>query len=157
MANVPGSQAVTKLLASTFALINNFFAGSGDATIIRDFAGMTNANVINDTFQLGSFKSTAMLSPLDCWLWWDAFGAGVTLNVGDVNHASGLASGLSIAAAGNGTAWKTFVAGSLGMPLWQALGYSSDPGGTLTLFATIAGANVANTANLAWQFKGVNR
>lgn len=140
-----------------FAGVNNFNKDGKDQTLRRDVVQFTNANVIGDQVDLGTYKSTAMFDPLTSWCWFDAFGAGVTLNIGDVNYPSGLAAALAISAAGNAALWKAFAAAKMSMPLWQALGYASDPGGTIQLLGTIAGANVANTANFAWQFKGANR
>lgn len=140
-----------------FPGVNNFNKDGKDQTLRRDVVQFTNANVIGDQVDLGTFKSTAMFDPLTTWCWFDAFGAGVTMNIGDATYPSGLASALNVASAGNAALWKGFSASKMSMPLWQALGYASDPGGTIQLLGTIAGANVSNTANFAWQFKGANR
>lgn len=151
-----GSLVGTPAAAAGFAGIPNRFANGSDDILVRDTVGFTSANVIGDYAVLGTFKSTAYLSP-SCKMWWDAFGTSVTLNVGDVNHPTGLTSGLDIHAAGNGDLAVTFNASKMGQPLWKRLGYATDPGGNIQLLAIIAGAQVVSaTPNLAWQIAGKN-
>lgn len=153
MANLFGSLVGALINAATgFAAVPNRFANGSNTVLVRDTA-TTAGNVIGDTITLGVFKSTAYIDR-GSTMWWGAFGAGCTLNVGDVNHPNGLNAALAVANAGTGPL-MTEVPGNIGQPLWQALGYASDPGGTLTLLATFAGANPANHA-LDWQIMGQN-
>lgn len=156
MTKILGVNVGTLVAKSGFAGVNDFNKDSNSRVIVRDYAGMTSSNVIGDQFSLGFMKSGSYIDPLS-WLWFDAFGTSCTLNIGDATYASGLASAVAIASAGNAALWKGFTAAKMGMPLWQALGYSTDPKTTIELLGTIAGANVANTANLGWQLLGITR
>lgn len=140
---------------SGFAGVLNRFKDGSDDILIRDYANVLNTNLIGDIIVLGTFKSTAFIDPA-AMLWFDAFGAGVTLNIGDVNHANGLAAALDVSGAGSANLIKTFTASKMGDPLWKRLGYASDPGGLLTIQAVIAGANVGNNASIAWKIVGKN-
>lgn len=156
MTKVLGTNVGALVAKSGFAGVSDFNKDSNARVLVRDFGGMTAANVIGDQFSLGFYKSGSYLDPLS-WLWFDAFGGTCTLNIGDASFPSGLASAIAIAAAGNAAAWKGFAASKMGMPLWKALGYAADPQTTIELLATIATSNVANTANLAWQILGISR
>jgi hypothetical protein len=156
MTKVLGSLVGAKVASTGFPGINNFNKDCNARLIVRDQAVMTAANLIGDTIQLGFIKSGSYLDPLS-WAWWDAFGASVTMNIGDATYPSGLASALAIAAAGNAAVWKAFSAVKMSQPLWQALGYAADPGTNIEILGTIAGANVSNTANMAWQIHGIQR
>lgn len=135
-------------------LVPNRFKDGSETVLLKDTVQFTSANVIGDQVFMGAFKSNTYLDPAAV-CWFDAFGTGVTMNIGDVNHAAGLASALAISSAGSANIWKGFTAAKMLYPLWQALGYSSDPGGLLTLYGTIAGANVVSaTANFAWKMNG---
>lgn len=153
---VKGSLVGTKVAAAGFANVDSFLKDGTQKVLQRDLAALANTNVIGDQISLGIFKSNTLLDPRS-YMWWDAAGAGVTVNIGDVNHANALGAAVSIAAAGNGALWAAFTPAKIGQPLWQVLGYASDPGGTIELLATIAGANVANAANVAWQILGTQR
>jgi hypothetical protein len=154
MANLLGSLVGTPIASGAgFAAVPNRFANGSDDLLIRDTV-LTAGNVIGDTVTLGTFKSTAFIDPASA-IYFDAFGAGATLNIGDVNHVNGLTAAVSIAAAGSASLNGAFSAAKMGYPLWQRLGYASDPGGLITLIATFAGANPAN-ANLAWKIVGKN-
>lgn len=149
-----GSLVGTPAAAAGFAAIPNRFRNGSDDVLVRDTVVFTTSNVVGDYAVLGTFKSTAYISP-SAKIWFDAFGSGVTLNIGDVNHATGLSSAISIATAGSSDLATGFAAAKMGQPLWQRLGYSSDPGGVIQLRAVIAGATVGNAnVNLAWQIAG---
>lgn len=151
-----GSLVGTALQSTGFPAVSNRFKDGSDDILIRDTVQFTNANVIGDQVLIGVFKSSAYIDP-SALVWFDAFGAGVTMNIGDVNYPSGLAAGLAISAAGNANLIKSFTAAQMGYPLWQRLGYAADPGGMITLYGTIAGANVGNAApNFAWKIAGKN-
>lgn len=154
MANIKGSLVGTPSASSGFPGIPNTFKDGTDDILVRDTV-LTAGNIINDTVTLGVFKSTAFISA-GSTLYFDAFGAGATLDIGDANHTQGFAAGLDIHAAGTAALQQTFTAAKMGQPLWQRLGYGADPGGNITLIGTFKGANPAN-ANLAWQIAGKNR
>lgn len=156
MTKLYGSLVGTPVQKSGFPAVSNFCKDGSDHILMRDTVAFANTNVIGDSVSLGVFRSAALISP-SAKIWWDAFGAGVTMNIGDVNHANGLAAALDIHAAGAGDLIQTFTAAKMGQPLWKLLGYASDPGGAIELLGTIAGANVGNAANFAWQIAGLNR
>jgi hypothetical protein len=153
MANLNGSLVGALVNGSPPLLAPPRFANGKDDILVRDTV-LTAGNVIGDTVTLGTFKSTAFIDPA-AMIWNDAFGVGATLNIGDANHPHGLANGVSIANAGSFNMHNSFTASMMGQPLWQKLGYASDPGGVLTLLATFEGANPSN-ANLAWKIAGRN-
>jgi hypothetical protein len=156
MAKLFGSLVGTPLQGKGFAGVSNFLKDGSDHVLMRDKVAFANTNVIGDSVSLGVFKSGAYISPF-CKIWFDAFGAGVKLNIGDASFATGLANQIDVSAAGNADMIKGFTATKMGQPLWQLLGYAADPGGTIELLGVIAGANVANAAVLAWQMTGINR
>lgn len=151
-----GSLVGTPYNASGFPAVSNFLKDGTEHILWRDKVQFTSSNIIGDSISLAKLKSTALISESSA-IWFDAFGTGVQLNIGDINYPTGLASALAIASAGNANLWKGFAAADMGYPLWQALGYSADPGGIIELLGVIANANVANTANLAWKIMGINR
>ena len=140
------------LLATGAGLVSNDYKDSTDQVLWRDYA-TTAGNVIGDQVSLGLYSSKALFDVNRSFVYFDAFGAGCTVNVGDATHPSALAAAKSVAAAGilgfTATPYGLLVA----LPLWQRLGWASDPGGQIELLATFAGANPAN-ANLGWQFFG---
>lgn len=147
---------VGALVASTgFPGVSNFCKDGSDHVLVRDTAALATSN-IGDVVSLGFFKSTALIEPT-AKIWFDAFGAGVKLNIGDVSSATALANQIDVSAAGSADLLKGFTAAKMGQALWQLLGYGSDPGGTLELLATVASANGNANVNLAWQIKGINR
>lgn len=134
-------------------LVSTRFSQGTDNILVRDRV-LTAGNLIGDTVSLALLKSTAFISP-SSKLWWQAFGAGCTLSIGDVNHTATLTSALDVSAAGAGDLMVLFNASKMGKQLWDLLGYSTDPGGTLELLATFAGANPANVS-MAWAISGQN-
>ncbi|HEV2530952.1 hypothetical protein [Phenylobacterium sp.] len=157
MAKLLGLLVGTLVAKAGFAGVSNFLKDGSDHILVRDNVVFLNTNVIGDTVSLGFFKSTALISPT-AKVWFDAFGAAVKMNIGDVAHPTGLANQIDVSAAGNADLWKGFTAASMGIPLWKALGYGADPGGVIELLGTIAGANVVNNnVNFAWQIAGINR
>ncbi len=152
--NVNGVLVDAVIAATPGAIVPNLFANGSDNVLRRDYAALTTANNIGDTITLGTFKSNTYLDPASV-IWFDALGTGCQLNIGDANHTSGLASALAVAAAGNAHINKSFVPGHMGYPLWQHLGYASDPGGNITLIATIANAAPTSNGNVGWKLVGV--
>ena len=158
MAKVYGSLVgapVQTQLQTGFGLISDRFKDGKDQVLWRDLATMQ-GNVIGDQISLGVLKSTAYIDQGNSYLWWTAFGAGVTMNIGDVNHPAALAAALNIAALGTHDFEVLWQPSWIGQPLWQHLGYAGDPGGNIELLGTLAGANPANGAQLAWQIHGRN-
>lgn len=154
MAKVLGALVGTPIASGLgFPAVSNRYAQGRNEMMLRDVA-TTASNVIGDTVSMGFFKSSALIAPSST-IWWAAFGASCTISIGDVNHTAGLTSALSVASAGTGPLMTAFAAAKMGQPLWQLLGYPSDPGGQIELLATFAGANPANVA-LAWEIQGVN-
>jgi hypothetical protein len=153
MTQLTGSLVGALVAKAGFAAVPNRFKDGSDHILVRDTV-LTAGNLIGDTVVLAILKSTAFIDPA-ATIWFDAFGTSATLNIGDVNHVSGLASAIAIASAGSSNLHTSFTAAMMGYPLWHKLGYSSDPGGLITLLATFAGANPAN-ANLAWKIVGQN-
>lgn len=126
-----------------------------DHVLIRDVIELS-AAAANDTIFLGKFPSNTVLDPDGCICWFDDLGTGVTVDVGDSSNADGLVDGQDVAsAAGSFSLLKTVDVANYFKPLWAQLGYTSDPGGLLELYATILGA--AATGTVAWQIKGVTR
>lgn len=145
---------VSSLAATGFGAVSDRYKDGRDQVLWRDSVTLA-GNVIGDQISLGLFRSTAYLDQGDSLLWFGACGASCVLNIGDATHATALASGLAVAAAGTSplqAAWQPLW---IGMSLWQRLGWASDPGGTIELLATFAGANPANVS-LAWQVSGRN-
>jgi hypothetical protein len=145
---------VQNLQASGYGLVPNLFKDGSDQILVRDVVQFNN-NVIGDVISLGVFKSTAYLDYAGSNVFFDAVGAGVTLNIGDAAHASALNSAMSLAAQGQLPLAKA-KAVQMGFPLWQRLNWASDPGGTIELLATIGGAAPTNGMNFAWQIVGRN-
>jgi len=100
---------------------------------------------------LGQVPSQAVINPAST-IWWGAAGTNVTLDIGDASNDDGLASDIAIASAGSSPIMEAAaISASAGKRLWELLGYETDPGGMLDLYATIATANVsAATAAFAW-------
>jgi hypothetical protein len=131
------------------------YGNSRDALLVRD--GVTlNGNVIGDTISLATLRATAFIDPVFSIIAWEALGAGVTLSIGDAAHPGGLLSAYSVAGASNtGMVAFGFPAAQIAAPLWQRLGYASNPGGVIELLASFGGANPANV-NLSWEIWGRN-
>lgn len=144
---------VQGLQTSGVGLVSDRYKDGRDQVLGRDLY-QTQGNLVNDTLSLAVLKSNAFIDQGNSFMWWGALGAGVTLSVGDVNHPATLASAVAAAAAGSGPLQALFVPAWMGQPLWQRLGYAADPGGTIELLATIAGAAPANGINIAWQICG---
>ena len=92
---------------------------------------------------IGKLPSSALILPQSRF-YFGAAGAGATLELGDSNSASGLASAVDVSAAGSADVLEAKTAGARLAPLWQHLGYSSDPGGALDLYFSITGADFTN-------------
>lgn len=118
---------------------------------------MDNAQVIvgdsiGSTIDMVDAPSDCMIGPGMMHAYIPNMGAGVTLNFGDSVYPSGLLAGQAASAV---TAVDVFVVGKtnddIGKPLWQLLGYSSDPKTALRLRATVAGAAIANASTLGYR------
>jgi hypothetical protein len=117
---------------------------------IVDRVDLPNPTNIASTIFIGSVHSAAVINPSST-IWFAAGGAGVTLDIGDVLDPDGLATVISIAAAGSSPILEAMASSLFARRLWQHLGYAADPNRELDLFATVQGANMA-AANmfLSW-------
>ncbi len=142
--------------ASAVALATSSAHEKGtDHILIRDRVELAAAPA-NDTIWLGKFPSNTVLDPDGCIAWFDDLGVGITMDVGDSSIVDGLTDGQDVAAAaGSFNLMKTVDIADYFKPLWQQLGYAADPGGFITLYATILGA--AATGTFSWQMKGQAR
>ena len=156
MAKFYGSLVGAAIQKGGFAGVSNFSKDGSDHVLIRDTVALSPANVVGDQVSLAVLRSSAFIDP-SAVLWNDALGAGVTLNIGDVNYPAGLMNGAPVSAAGSGTLWRNFTPSRMAQPLWQALGYGVNPGGFLELLATITGAAPSAAGSLAWKLIGMNR
>lgn len=126
-----------------------------DHVLVRDQIELAAAPA-NDLISLAVLPSNTILDPDGCICWFDDLGAGVTMDVGDATNADGLTDGQDVAtAAGSFNLMKSVGIENYFKPLWETLGMTEDPGGTIELFATILGA--AATGTVAWQIKGQAR
>ena len=129
---------------------------SADHVLWRDQVAIPAGALVGDQVSLGIFRASAFLDTRGSVLFYDAFGAGVTLNIGDVNFpAGGRSSALSVAASGTFAMFTPPPAAQIVAPLWQRLGYAASPGGNIELLATWGGAAPA-AGNLGWQIFGRN-
>lgn len=142
---------VQGILKTGSGFVSEDYKDGRDLILWRDVA-TTSGNVIGDQISLGLFPSKTWFDPLWCNSWNDAFGAGVTASCGDVTYPSALFSARSLTAAAAGRVFPV-TAVSYGQPLWQRLGYPTDPGVQLELLMTFAGANPAN-GNFGWELYG---
>lgn len=126
-----------------------------DHVLVRDTIELAAAPVA-DRVSLGLLPSNTVLDPDGCIAWFDDLGALVTLDVGDATDPNALTAAQDVAAAaGSFNLMKSVDVANYFKPLWQTLGMAEDPGGTIELFATIAGA--AATGTVSWQIKGQAR
>lgn len=108
----------------------------------------------NDTLVLGAIPSNAIIDPNQSILWFDDLGTSITMDIGDSNDTNNLCSAIDVAtAAGNTKILASVDIANYYKPLWKLLGYTTDPGGKLTIYATFAGGNPA-AGSIAWQIVG---
>jgi hypothetical protein len=157
MAKLYGSLVGTPvqgLMTSGAGFIPSDYKDGHDLILWRDYVTANN-NVVGDQISFGLYPTQAYFDPYRPVLHFAPFGTGCTLNIGDVNHPTGIQAALSIATQGNSKLWPLSAMAPLyAQPLWQRLGYPTDPGGMLELLGTFGGANPANGASVAWQFWG---
>ena len=122
----------------------------GDVKQIVDGAAFAAANEINSKCWLGKVPSFAVLNPASL-IYFGAFGADVTLDIGDAKDPDGLATLIAVASAGNSPIMEAISAQNFNKQLWEHLGYAKDPKTLLDLYGTVKGANIStNTAWLSW-------
>ena len=141
MAKIYGSLVGTPmntLQSCGFGGVSNRWKDGHDEVLWRDLV-TTHGNLIGDQISLGMFRSTAYIDQGNSYLWWTAFGAGVSLNLGDVNHPNALGAAVNVAAVGSHDFEVAWLPTWMGQQLWQHLGYAADPGGNIELLATFAG------------------
>lgn len=153
MAKVYGVNTGGNLQGQPFQSVPSDLAYGTDEVINRDYAALTTSNDIGDTIVLCSVPSNSFLSP-GATVYYDALGTGVELEIGDATYPAGLSAAFSVASAGSAALHQKFTAGQIAYPLWKKLGYSSDPGGNITLLATIQNANVGSGGNVGWNITG---
>lgn len=108
----------------------------------------------NDTLVLGAIPSNAIIDPIQSKIWFDDLGTSVVMDIGNANDTDNLASDVDVAAAASSASILASVdIANYYKPLWKLLGYSTDPGGKLTLYATFQAANPAS-GSVAWQIVG---
>ena len=140
-------------VAAGGAVVPNRYKDGMDEVLWRDLVTL-NGNIVGDQISLGLYRSTAYFDQGNSFIWFGAAGAGCTLQVGDATHPSALGTA-NIAAVGVTGLIPTFLAAFMGQALWQRLGWASDPGGTIELLGTLAGAAPANV-QISWQAFGRN-
>lgn len=128
---------------------------SADVLLVLDRCTWTAAADIGSTIALADVPSKIYLMPAACPLKYTALGAGVTLSIGDVNYPTGLVNALDVSTAGTADAMSQKASTEWAKPLWQLLGYPSDPGGQIRLTAKIGGANAA-AGTLGYCLNGTN-
>lgn len=117
---------------------------------ILDSAILANTNEVESKVWLGLVPSSAVINPAST-IYFGAFGTNCTLDIGDAKDPDGLATLIAVASAGNSPILEAITAQNFAKPLWQLLGYASDPGKMLDLYATLKGASVSTaTAWLTW-------
>jgi hypothetical protein len=117
---------------------------------IFDKAKFANTYSIGSKCFLGKIPSSAVLLPSSI-IYFGAFGASCTLNIGDANDDDGLATVIAVASAGSSPVLEAMTSETFCRRLWEHLGYAKDPNIMLDLYATIAGAAVSTTtAFLTW-------
>jgi len=139
---------------NTKAQIKSVQKLSGRLNSMIGTIALASAVAQNDRVLLGTIASNAVLSSLGK-VDFDAFGTGATLELGgDVNALAGSDNNLiaagSIASAGSLSAMAAIAIQNREKYLWEQLGYTEDPGGTLEIWATLTGANPA-AGDLAWE------
>ena len=107
-----------------------------------DVVEVSAAAAIGSTYTFARLPSDCHL---DCGLstvHFDDLSTGATtLDIGDASNDDGLATDIDVnAGAGSALIAEAHPIEDYGKPLWQLLGYSADPGGTIDLVAKLAGA-----------------
>jgi hypothetical protein len=134
--------------------VSNLYKDSRDQILWRDYV-TTNGNVINDTVSMGLYPSNTYIDVMKSWFAFDAFGAGVLVNIGDATYPAGIRANWGVPALGVSRLYPQggLADSMLKTALWQKLGYPADPGGNLELLAQFVGANPAN-GSFSWQIFG---
>ncbi len=116
-----------------------------------DMVEVSAAASVGSTYTFARLPSACTISPLSTVHWDDVGTGGATLDVGDAANADGLATDVAIdAAAGNAALLEAKGIETYGQPLWQMLGHTADPGGTIDLVATLATAAASTGGTLVF-------
>lgn len=122
----------------------------GQTDHVFDTAKFASGDEIASKCYLGEVPSRAVLLPQSI-IYFGAFGASCTLNIGDAQNDDGLATLINVASAGNSPLLEAVTAENIVKPLWELIGYTTDPDRMIDLYASVAGANVStSTAYLTW-------
>jgi hypothetical protein len=140
------------IAAGGYVGASNFLKDGVDKVIMRDSAVIAAGGAIGDTVSLGVFRRNALLSQGSAF-YFDALGAGVTVNIGSKAYPAALNSGLAVTGRGSAALLGGLACTLMFQPLWKMLGYPSDPNGVIELLATFQGA-APSAGGVAWQIHG---
>ena len=115
---------------------------SARVRVTRDCITIPAGSVVGGTLLATRLPSQAIILP-ESRVYWEALGAGVTLDFGAANDADGLMSAVDAAAAGSASALEARAVGEYDWRLWKALAFTEDPLTQQELYFTIGGATVA--------------
>lgn len=134
--------------------IPNALKGGCDVVFFRDTIEVVTAFAQNDRILLGAIFSDAIINPVTSVIWFDDMGTAITLDVGSTATENALVAAADVAtAAGSCLFYKDVDVAKFCKPLWEVLGLSSDPGGTIEIFAKLEGGN-PGTGTITWQITG---
>lgn len=145
-----GSVNMTGIVADTISPAKVPLAG-GRLRRWVDMVEVTAAISIGSTYTFARLPSTCYLSPQSTVYWDDMGTGGATLDIGDSNDADALATDIAIDTAASSSILQEHKGiETYAQPLWQMLGRSSDPGGTIDLLATLATADASAGGTLVF-------
>jgi hypothetical protein len=157
MADILGDLVGTPLAAATGAnpkAISSARKGGSDKVFIRDTVEVLTAFAQNDRIKLADLPSDAVINPLSSVIWFDDMGTSITMDVGSTASENALVAAQDVAtAAGSCSVYKSVDVANYWNPLWQVLGLSSDPGGTIAIYAKLEGGD-PGAGTITWQIVG---
>jgi hypothetical protein len=131
--------------------------GGSDQVFVRDTIELATAFAQNDRVFLGAIPSDAIINPLTSTVWFDDLGASITMDIGSTAAENALCAAQDVAtAAGSCSVVRSLDVANYWRPLWQNLGLSADPGGTIDLWAKLEGGD-PGTGTMTWQIAGQRR
>lgn len=107
---------------------------------------------VGSTGYFGQLPSDAIIDPTSK-IYHGAAGGTTDLDIGDINDPDGFATDIDISLAGSADFLEAVLAADKIKPLWELLGYASDPGGNLDLYCTIATATVTTGFDVVFAIK----
>lgn len=145
--------AVLSATTST-PLVAAALLGGQDHVLIRDRIELSADVAENDLISLGKIRADAIINPTASMIWFDDLGTSITMDVGATGAENALVAAQDVAtAAGSCALFKSVDIANYWKPLWEVLGLSANPGGTIELFAKLEGGN-PGTGTMAWQIVG---